>query len=220
MYIHYYNKWMSFTFRNPKPPLRVCFQGVRAITSKESTSKHSMLDFCHVGLSALLARWLVLCFTRRSKSSWKLSSNTTPEARLCHFRNHFAGEKKLGSSPSRSRLMPRQDTDGAAAGEALTASSESGSAALPPSCLTVLAQPVYCRLQAAGRSCCAPKVSCASRRRIPIRGPGEIGSSIGKSLCWQQREPRGRIRAPPRASISEGEKVWGGGQGGVNSWFI
>ena len=142
MYIHYYNKWMSFTFRNPKPPLRVCFQGVRAITSKESTSKHSMLDFCHVGLSALLARWLVLCFTRWSKSSWNLSSNTTPEARLCHFRNHFAGEKKLGSSPSRSRLMPRQDTGGAAAGEALTASSESGSAALPSSCLT-LAQPVY-----------------------------------------------------------------------------
>ena len=81
-----------------------------------------------------------------------------------------------------------------------------GSAALPPSCLAaLLAQPVYCRLQAAAAA--APKVSCAARsRRIPIRGPGEIG----KSLCWQEREPRGRIRAPPRASISWGEKVWGG----------
>ena len=148
----------------------------------------------------------------------------TPEARHCHSAEITLrlGRQHRTLFATGSCLETRQQrVDGAAAGGALTASSESGSAALPPSCLTVLAQPVYCRLQAAGRSCCAsPKVSCASRRRIPIRGPGEIGSSIGKSLCWQQREPRGRIRAPPRASISEGEKVWGGGQGGVNSWFI
>ena len=46
------------------------------------------------------------------------------------------------SSASLHHGLTRQDTDGAAAGEALTASSESGSAALPSSCLT-LAQPVY-----------------------------------------------------------------------------
>ena len=175
MYIHYYNKWMSFTFRNPKPPLRVCFQGVRAITSKESTSKHSMLDFCHVGLSALLARWLVLCFTRRSKSSWNLSSNTTPEARLCHFRNHFAGGKKLGSSPSQ-RLMPRQDTDGSGCRGSTDGVKRVWKRCAPLELPDTRPTSLHCRLQAAPTAAPAPKStlgSCGFRYGLCLTASGK-----------------------------------------------
>ena len=192
-------------------------QGLSAFTSENwpKSPKAIARLFCHAYFLALAAARLVF---HSVKSSWNLSSNMTPRhATVTRLKSLWGRDDTTAELFSRPAHVWRRDSS--SSGWMVPRPGEhwrrqaSLEALRSPRPAWLLYSPNQSTLPASScRSCCAQSLMCFSSQEIPIRGPGEIGSSIGKTLCWQQREPRGRIRAPPRASISWGEKVWGGGE--------